>query len=253
MATLKDYHDEEKLRVYSEMSHCVATLHNYNLALYMPVKDMVILDLPCGPGDYVRKYFKEGAAKVIAIDVVPVLIDVSQKRDKENGVPEGFVEYHVHDARIPKRFSNTLADVCSCLHLFCFAENYDELRSMARTISMNVKPGALCAIIVCSAGANEKEFYKALESHQESVIHFDPQSSNKLVPRKLHSVCNDFNLIRYVWPHDVICKALTEEGFSKTKVTSYKFDPSTENPDYTERYIHETDRKIITAWKDNDQ
>ena len=41
MATLKDYHDEEKLRVYSEMSHCVATLHNYNLALYMPVKDMV--------------------------------------------------------------------------------------------------------------------------------------------------------------------------------------------------------------------
>ena len=87
MATLKYYYDEEKMYVFSEMGHWVTTLHKYNLALYMPVKDnMVILDLPCGPGDYVRKYIKERAAKVIATDVVPVLIDISQKRDKENGV-----------------------------------------------------------------------------------------------------------------------------------------------------------------------
>ena len=51
----------------------------------MPIKNMVILDLPCGPGDYVRKYFKAGAAKVIAIDVVPFQIKVSQKRDKKTG------------------------------------------------------------------------------------------------------------------------------------------------------------------------
>ena len=249
MAALKDYFDEEKLRVYSEMGHFVSSLHDYNVNIYMPIKNMVILDLPCGPGDYVRKYFKAGAAKVIAIDVVPFQIKVSQKRDKENGVPESFVEYFVHDARNPRCMSNMLADVCSCFHLFCFAENYDELRAMARTIYLNIKSGALCVIIVCSAGGNDTEFYKALESHQEHVIHFDPQSSNKLIPRKLHTVCSDFNLIRYVWPHDVICEALKDEGFSATKIIPYKFDPNTDTPDYTEGYICKTNRMLITAQK----
>ena len=250
MAALQDYFDHEKMRIYSEMGEFVSALHTYNLELYMPIKDMVILDIPCGPGDYVRKYFKEGASKVIASDLVPVLIEISQKRDKENGVPQGFVEYYAHDGKDPKTLSNTLADVCSCLHLFCFAENYDQLRAMARTINMNVKSGALCAIIACSVGTNEREFCKALESHEERVIHIDPPSANKYLPRKLQTVCRDFNLIRYVWPHDVICEALREEGFSNTKVTSYKFDPSTKNPDFTESYIRDTNRKIIIAWKD---
>ena len=172
----------------------------------MPIKNRVILDLPCGPGDYVRKYFREGARKVITSDVVPVQVEISRK-DREARVPEGFVKYYMHDARNPETLSETLADVCSCLHLFCFAKYYDQLRAMTRIVNLNLRPGGLCAIVVCSTSEADKEFCEALGSHDEKVY---PKSTDRLTPKNLHATCKDFNLIRYVWPHDVICAALEE-------------------------------------------
>ena len=97
------------------------------------VRGKVVLDLPCGMGIYVRKFFKLGAAKVIASDIVGSQLELSAKKDEELGIPKGFVEYRQHDARIPQRLSSELADVFCAIHLFCFAENEADLRGMIRT------------------------------------------------------------------------------------------------------------------------
>lgn len=236
--------------VYGEINKFLTVLQTYNLEQEMPIKGKVILDLPCGPGDYVRKYYREGAIQVIASDVVAIQLEISKKQDREIGVPEGFAKYYVHDAKVPRVLSDTLADVCSCLHLLCFAENHDQLLCMARTLSINLKPGAICVIVVCSAGNDHDEVCKALESHDELVIHLDPPTSDKMIPRKIHSTSKNFNLERYIWPHEVICEALEKEGFSSTKIIPCGFDKNAfDDPEFVEEYIKTTNRKIIIAKK----
>ena len=248
MSDLQDYLDVDKLSAYEEINHLVRDLHTYNLKLVMPIRDQVILDVPCGTGYYVREFFKEGAAKVIASDIVAVEIEVSKKKAMESGVPDDFVEYFVHDARIPKQLSTTLVDVCSCIHLFCFAENLDQLHGMARMINVNLKPGGLCAVILCSIGNDDEKYRKALESHKEMLVYLDPQPTERLQPRKVHTVAEGFNLIRYVWRHDVVSEVLKEEGFSRTEIVPYQFEPSSE---YVQWYIDATARKMIVARKTN--
>ena len=251
MADLQDYSDPEKMSVYSKINVFVSALHTYNLELAVRTKDMVVLDLPCGDGNYVRKFFRDGATKVIASDIVPYQIEVAKTKDREAGIPEGFVEYYVHDARVPKKFSSTLADVCYSVHLFCFAEDYTQLRAMARTINMNVKPGALCAVIICSVGSSDSDFCKALSSHEEKVVHLDRPSTDNTTPRKIHTVSKGFHLIRYAWLCSTVCAALKEEGFSIVSDAPYKFESNTENPEFVEWYVRVTDRKMITAKKLN--
>ena len=52
--------------------------------------------------------FKLGAAKVIASDLVVHQLELSKERDKKAGIPEGFVEYYQHDAKIPKQLSTEM-------------------------------------------------------------------------------------------------------------------------------------------------
>ena len=141
----RDYLDAAKQDLNEETVDLFPTsLRNYNLDILMPtVRGQVILEIPCGIGALGRTYYKKGAAKVIASDISSPQIEVARKRDKEAEIPYGFVEYYSHDCTIPKRLSETLADLCSSFHLFCFAKNTSQLHGTAQMLNINLKPGAL--------------------------------------------------------------------------------------------------------------
>ena len=213
------------------------------------VRGKVILDVPCGNGYFGRKYFRQNAAKVIACDIIPFQIEEAKKKDKESGIPEGFAEYYVHDARVPKQLSATLADLCTSIHLFCFAENEDQIRGMARMLNVNLKPGGFCVIVICPPSNNDDKYCKALESSEERLVHLDPPSE-KLKPRSIHTTYRGFHFVRNLWQYDVLRNILGQEGFSQTEIISYKCDSSLGNPEEIQHYIDDTNRKMILAWKD---
>ena len=54
----------------------------------------------CRPAKYIRQGRRHGGArgasapaKIIASDILPLQIEVARKKDKEVGIPDGFVEY----------------------------------------------------------------------------------------------------------------------------------------------------------------
>ena len=216
------------------------------------MRGKVVLDLPCGMGVYVRKFFKLGAAKVIASDIVGSQLEFSAKKDEEVGIPKGFVEYRQHDARIPQQLSSELADVVCAIHLFCFAENEADLRGMVRTILTNLKRGGCCISVACflSPAYDEQTIRSELERFGFIVKHLDPPSSEKFKPRRrayTHTHM-DFCFDIHCWSPEVIRETMIEEGFSKVEFVPYKIDPSYTGDVDLQPYIDVTDSKIILAW-----
>ena len=204
---LEDYLDNEKLEMYERVMLNLPTgkhLVTYNIKRLMPdVKGKTVLDLPCGAGHYIREMFNLGAAKVIASDLAANQLQLSKARDKKVQIPEGFVQYYQHDARIPKQICPELADVCLSFHLFCFAKNEGELRGMVRTLLANLKPGGCCAIITCSmnsSAGDEESVRNQLESIiiDEKLIHLDPPTFERFKPRRHHIVSEGFHFNKYV-------------------------------------------------------
>ena len=202
---LKDYYDTQKLDAYDKIMLNFPTgkhLFAYNVKRLMPdVKGKTVLDIPCGVGHYVREMFNLGAAKVIASDLVDYQLQLSKERDKKAGIPEGFVEYYQHDAKIPKQICGELADVCLSSHLFCFAENESDLRGMVQTLFANLKPGGCCVIVTCflnSSAGDEESVRKQLESilDDEKIVHLDPPNSERFKPRQYHTVQEGFHFNR---------------------------------------------------------
>lgn len=252
---LMDYLAVDTLLAYEETAENFPTAKNvtmYNAELLMPgVKGKVVLDLPCGIGIYVRKFFKLGAAKVIASDIVSRQLEMSRERDKKIGIPEGLVEYYQHDAKVPKQLSNDLADVCSAIHLFCFAKNEGDVRGMVRTLLANLKPGGRCLIITCSlcGSYDEQKIRKEFEKFEEQLVHLDPPSSEKFKPRRVHTSLKGFQYNRFTWRPEVLCDVMQEEGFSKTELVPFKVDPSYEGDMDLQAYIDLCNLKAILALK----
>ncbi len=200
---LKDYSLTDKLKLYEELTESWPIGKNlsvYNMELLLSdVKGKTVLDLPCGIGSYVHRLFNRGATKVIASDIVSRQLEVAMEKDKKLGIPDGFVEYYQHDAKIPKQLCSDLADMCLSAHLFCFAENEDELRGMTRTILANLQPGGYCLIVTCllgSASDNEQERWGELQKFEEELVHLDPPTSERFKPRHYHTIIKGFHLNR---------------------------------------------------------
>lgn len=54
---------------------------------------------------------------------------------------------------------------------------------------------------------------------------------------------------RFVWPHEVICDVLREEGFSEVKSVPYELDPSYTGDVDLQAYMDLRDYEVILAYK----
>jgi ubiquinone/menaquinone biosynthesis C-methylase UbiE len=97
-----------------------------------------VVDLACGDGIYSRKLMRQGAARVLGIDISPEMISLAERA--ESAVPLG-VEYMLADVAavdLDERF-----DIAYCSFLFNYAASRAQLRSLIESVRRLVRPGGL--------------------------------------------------------------------------------------------------------------
>ncbi len=243
--SLSDYKNHEKYELlYNQRSTksggASSNTKYYTLYSQLPsLKDKIILDIPCGIGCKARNaVLKDSASKVIAIDIFEEQISYSKTKDKQLGIEPGQIEYFAHDCKIPRKFTDQPADICICIHLFCFAQTYQELLGFAKCIHLNLKKGAELHILICSMGKNP-EMAKKLKLFEIDLVELAPWLDNSSEPRKLHMKYRDFNYSSLLWEYQTLSNALKETGF-----TDIELIPYTADPDYTGNFDLELYNKI---------
>ncbi|MEQ1946019.1 MAG: class I SAM-dependent methyltransferase [Bryobacteraceae bacterium] len=101
-----------------------------------------VLDLACGEGYYTRLLKRNGAARVVGVDLSPKMIELAEQREHSE---EQGIEYRVGDARtveVPGTF-----DLVVAAYLLNYASTPADLAAMCRTIAKHLKPGGrFCAV-----------------------------------------------------------------------------------------------------------
>ena len=144
----QDYQDSKQLpfRPYAE---------EYTLFKYLgPLEGKTVLDLACGEGIYARKMKRKGASKVMGLDLSGNILKLAIEEERKN--PLGGLEYHVHDASIPKKMGEF--DLILAAYLLNYAQNRDHLLGFLKNISLNLKPGGKL-VGINDNPANHPEFY----------------------------------------------------------------------------------------------
>ncbi len=255
-SSLKDYNSRDKLDVYERVITdptipSVRALY-YNLYFHLPdLKDKVILDLPCGLGikarDFIGNY---GARKVIGVDIVQKQLDVAKERSTAAGIEDSCIEYFCHDAKVVKKISESLADVCVSAHLTCFAENFDELVKIGQNILLNLKTGGQLFLIGCSLNKEDVQMIKDKhEAFGQPVIYLDPWRGNKYTPRKLVTTIQGFQFESRVWEADAIVEAFLKAGFSRVELHPYKPDPEYNGSYNLSEFLKLVDGNVVVAIK----
>lgn len=228
---LKDYEDEAKLKQWLNSENdpdnpSIPTRYYTLYSLLPDLRDKTVIDLPCGVGHKARKFILQfGAKKVIAAEIVEKQLKLSSEADFTAGIKPGQIEYVLQDAKQPKVFANPLADLCISVHLLCFAEDYTELVGMCHCIYINLKPGGVCYVLVCSLNKDD-QLVKQFEDFDTKILHIDPWQGNVHKPRRFGYVYKGFNYYLCLWEYEVLCQALKEVGFSNVVLHPYQEDPS---------------------------
>jgi ubiquinone/menaquinone biosynthesis C-methylase UbiE len=228
-SNLSDYKNFEKLEVYDQLANEYdepsARTRYHTLYSNLPsLKGKTVLDIPCGIGSKSRNIIiNHEAEKVLSIDIVEEQILYSKNKDITSGITDGQIEYFVHDCKIPKKMSSHNADIGLCVHLFCFANTYQELLDMAECLYVNLKKGAECHILICSLSKHQNSYQK-LEQFGLEIIKIDSWQNKDSEPRKFHTKYQSFNYDCWLWEYKTLCNALKESGFTKIEQIPYVAD-----------------------------
>jgi toxoflavin synthase len=104
-----------------------------------------VLDVACGEGFYTRMLRRQGASKVVGIDLSQGMIDLARKQEAQHGLG---IEFLVGDAR-ELRFTEQF-DCAMAAYLLNYARNRDELRAMCQGVAAGLKPGGRFVTVNCN-------------------------------------------------------------------------------------------------------
>jgi len=247
---LTDYQKEETLQKYLELTELpfVKYFREYTLyQLYPDFKNKIVLDIPCSIGTYSLKMLQKGATHVICSDLISEQFIMAEKLFKDNNFDNSKYTFKKHDAKIPKILTNLLADIALVLHLFCFADNYEELVSIAKCIHMNLSSDGEMISYHCGPIFEDKlDVYE--KANNAKIITYDKPNNGKDWPRYFCSCDNGFKLPRNLWPNDIVEKAILEAGFKEIRYEKYRKDPEYQGDNLA---LHEeyAEFKLIIAKK----
>ncbi|MDJ1174309.1 class I SAM-dependent methyltransferase [Roseofilum capinflatum] len=95
-----------------------------------------ILDLGCGEGIHSRNFKKNGAARVVGVDISPKMIELARAEEAKQSLG---IEYIVSDMCELGQIDTF--DLVGAAFSINHAQTQEQLRQMAQTIYDNLKPG----------------------------------------------------------------------------------------------------------------
>lgn len=126
-------------REYREAKHQPWRWHIEHFTLFGAIGDLKgkdVLDLACGEGFYTRYIKRDGAARVVGVDLSAGMIDLARQEEAKN--PLG-IDYLVQDARrveLGRPF-----DLVVAAYLLNYASSKEELLEMCQAVARNLKAG----------------------------------------------------------------------------------------------------------------
>ena len=127
------YEDKELLKQYEDDTFTnpfYFAFKDYTFNKILPAEDLknkIILDCPSGICTYGLETLNKGAKKVICSDLIQEQLDYGKTVFKRNNYGEERYELIQHNASDPKKITEDLADIAISIHLYCYADNYEEL------------------------------------------------------------------------------------------------------------------------------
>ncbi|KAL4860571.1 hypothetical protein BDV12DRAFT_181368 [Aspergillus spectabilis] len=102
------------------------------------VRDLDVLDLACGTGDYSRKLVEWGARKVVGLDISEGMVNKARRRF----AGDNRLDFRVADCSKPLDVGKF--DLVLAIWFLNYAGSAEELTNMWRNISRCLKPGGRC-------------------------------------------------------------------------------------------------------------
>jgi SAM-dependent methyltransferase len=148
---LKDYCDENVFKSFQELNEApfIKNFKYYTLfELYKNCQGKIILDIPSSYGYIALKFLELGAEHVICSDIVSEQLEYGKSIFNGKGYDSSKCSFIQHDGKIPKVIG-PFADLVISFHLFCFADNEEEIENMAEMLFLNLKPKGEAVISFC--------------------------------------------------------------------------------------------------------
>jgi 2-polyprenyl-3-methyl-5-hydroxy-6-metoxy-1,4-benzoquinol methylase len=97
---------------------------------------LTALDLACGEGHYARLLRRQGAARVVGVDISGGMITLAKEEEAREPLGIEYLQAAVEDLGVVGAF-----DVASAVYLLHYAPTREHLAAMCRTLAANLRPG----------------------------------------------------------------------------------------------------------------
>jgi 2-polyprenyl-3-methyl-5-hydroxy-6-metoxy-1,4-benzoquinol methylase len=106
------------------------------LQMLRNITGLTALDLACGEGHYARLLRRQGAARVIAVDISGGMIALAREEERREPLGVEYMKANVEDLGVVGAF-----DVVTAVYSLHYAPTREHLAAMCRTIAANLRPG----------------------------------------------------------------------------------------------------------------
>lgn len=176
------------------------------------VRGKTILDLACGEGHYARLLRRNGASKVVGVDVSEAMIDVAWR--KETADPLG-ITYHAYDvSRMPQLGSFDLVVAGYLLH---YAADEATLSAMCQRIVENLADDAMFIHFGLNPDYRLEDYDDAkFGKYGLKITSVTPTAEGSRVTIS-SSVLESSSLVAYHLPMATYERVLARAGFTKVE------------------------------------
>ena len=170
------------------------------------VKGKSVLDLACGYGYFGRELYRQGASRVVGVDISPSMIELARKESARNNEAIEFHVANVCEMPVMGQFERVTA-----AWLFNYAQSHAELEAMFYAVAQNLQPGGkLIAYTVDPSFRLEDGNFTQYGVHVKSE---NPHEGGFRCPSEFVTTPpSEFTFYR--WSHEDYERAIRKAGFS---------------------------------------
>jgi SAM-dependent methyltransferase len=193
---------------------------------------LAALDLACGEGHYARMLRRQGAARVIGVDISEGMIALAREEEAREPLGVDYRKAAVEDLGVVGAF-----DVVSAVYLLHYAPSREHLAAICRTIAANLRPGGRLVAMNSNFGPGVP-----VDMSRYGWKPSDPKPIEEGMAYRLTFLLgpDSFEIQNYYYSH-----ATYEEVFRQAGFVSVKWHPPVVSPAGVEQYGQEYWRDFL--------